>query len=266
MICTIKRPVINFDGNGLRAVSAKGQYWRNGETIDIFLYPTMTKYQYELEKCLDLWFKNTSLDYSLTLNPDYSDVRIDFVRGSGSWSYVGTDALLIPKHKPTLQLGWEGLDVIYHELGHMLGLLHEHQNPEGGLKWDEQVVIKELSGPPNNWPESQIRSNVLDKIDPSTVNATVFDPDSVMLYFFPDDWTIDAKGTKANSEPSTQDLAHISALYPKPVSEAVKDLVRNFPRKMNRLNKKQLVYLADILEINNLERTKKELIDIFRRV
>ena len=30
--------------------------------------------------------------------------------------------------------------VVLHEFGHALGLIHEHQNPEGGIEWNEPAV------------------------------------------------------------------------------------------------------------------------------
>ena len=52
-----------------------------------------------------------------------------------------------------------------HEFGHAIGLAHEHQNPAGGIEWNEARVIQDLSGPPNNWDEAQIRHNVLKKYE-----------------------------------------------------------------------------------------------------
>ena len=52
--------------------------------------------------------------------------------------------------------------VVLHEFGHALGLIHEHQNPEGGIQWNEPAVKADLSGPPNNWDDETIRHNVLD--------------------------------------------------------------------------------------------------------
>ena len=73
---------------------------------------------------------------------------------------------------------------VAHEFGHAIGLAHEHQNPAGGMQWNEAAVIRDLSGPPNHWGEAQIRHNVLNKYRADQINGTTSDPDSVMLYFF----------------------------------------------------------------------------------
>ena len=72
-----------------------------------------------------------------------------------------------------------------HEFGHAIGLAHEHQNPAGGIQWNEVVVIREAAKSPNFWDEATTRRNILRKYRADQINGTAFDPDSIMLYFFP---------------------------------------------------------------------------------
>jgi hypothetical protein len=37
---------------------------------------------------------------------------------------------------------------------------HEHQNPDTPIDWNRVAVIADLSGPPNNWDEATIESNI----------------------------------------------------------------------------------------------------------
>jgi len=54
---------------------------------------------------------------------------------------VGAQSLLIPRTQATVVLGWvreasaidELESVVLHEFGHALGLLHEHNNPDGDI-------------------------------------------------------------------------------------------------------------------------------------
>jgi Bacterial pre-peptidase C-terminal domain len=78
------------------------------------------------------------------------------------------------------------------------------------------VVIAALKGPPNFWNEEQIRHNVLRKYAADQVNGTSFDKDSIMLYFFPKEWTLNGVATKENEVLSATDKLFIAGakMYP----------------------------------------------------
>jgi hypothetical protein len=116
-----------------------------------------------------------------------------------------------------MNLGFMDGGTTAHEFGHAIGLAHEHQNPAGGMQWNEEVVIRELAKSPNFWDEATARHNVLRKYEADQIKGTQFDPHSIMLYFFPADWTINGIGTKANETLSALDKAFIAGakMYPK---------------------------------------------------
>ena len=62
-----------------------------------------------------------------------------------------------------------------------------------------------------------IRHNVLQKYRVDQIQGTAFDPDSIMLYFFPGDWVKSGVGTHANNVLSAVDKAYIASAqaYPK---------------------------------------------------
>ncbi len=104
-----------------------------------------------------------------------------------------------------------------HEFGHAVGLAHEHQNPAGGIQWNEQVVIRETAKSPNFWDKATARHNILEKYRADQINGTAFDPGSIMLYFFPASWTLNGIATKANDVLSSMDKAFIAGakMHPK---------------------------------------------------
>lgn len=196
------------------ALSAKGKQWRVGEVIDIcFLEGTKEQRKY-VKEIAEEWLKYANLKFKWDVPQDKSDVRISFRESMGSWSYVGTDSLFINRAQPTMNFGWLDKSTVLHEFGHMIGLLHEHQNPAGGIKWNVDKVIKALSGPPNNWDEGTIRHNVLNQATTDSANGTEFDPSSIMLYYFPDEWVEGGKGTNRNVDISETDKKYIAELYP----------------------------------------------------
>ena len=116
-----------------------------------------------------------------------------------------------------MNLGFLDGGTAAHEFGHAIGLAHEHQNPAGGIQWNETVVIQEMAKSPNFWNEQKTRHNILRKYTADQVNGTAFDPASIMLYFFPSTWTLNGIGTRANEVLSKMDKEFIAGarMYPK---------------------------------------------------
>jgi serralysin len=151
-----------------------------------------------------------------------ADVRIDFIAGDGSWSYLGTMSQQIPASEPTMNYGWLTPDssddelqrVVTHEFGHALGLIHEHQNPDKPISWNREAVVADLSGPPNNWDQETIENNIFKRYDPAEVTTTPTDKDSIMMYPIPATWTTDGFSVGLNRQLSATDRAFIVDAYP----------------------------------------------------
>ena len=77
--------------------------------------------------------------------------------------------------------------------------------------------MRDLAGPPNHWDEATTRHNVLNKYRADQIRGTDFDPESIMLYFFPGTWVKSGIGTHANEVLSAIDKAYIASAqaYPK---------------------------------------------------
>jgi hypothetical protein len=152
-----------------------------------------------------------------------AEIRIAFIQGEGSWSYLGTMCQNVPaQNNPTMNFGWLTPDsddvevrrVVLHEFGHALGLIHEHQNPDGGIEWNEPAVINDLKGPPSFWDDATIRRNVLDHYSKDKIRATPADRHSIMMYPIPKSWTLNEFSSDLNSDLSERDIAFIQQVYP----------------------------------------------------
>lgn len=207
----------NLTRGAHRSLYLRDRLWESGKVLGIaFLDGTVE--QHALVQCVaKKWLKYCNLQFAWNVSAPEAEIRISFDSENGSWSYVGTDALHVKdKTKATMNFGWLDKGTVLHEFGHMLGLAHEHQNPRGGLTWNREVVLKDLSGPPNNWDVEKIEQNVLNhySADNENVVASEFDPDGIMLYFFPAEWNEQGIQTKSNKKLSATDKSTISEMYP----------------------------------------------------
>jgi hypothetical protein len=140
-----------------------------------------------------------------------AEFRVQF-GNQGNWSYVGTDNLSRPAGSTTMAI--QNLDSILHEVGHALGCIHEHSSPSSAIEWNKPVVYQALGGSPNFWDHAMVDHNVFSKYAANQTQFSAFDPDSVMLYFFPASWTLNGVGTHANKSLSKTDMAFIKRCYP----------------------------------------------------
>ena len=208
---TGSRRVGNF-----RAVLEFRKLWVNGSTLRVKFMGGTSAQKAKVKEQAAWWTEHANLTFEFIDVPN-AEIRIAFDENDGAWSYIGTDCRKIPQSDPTMNLGFLDGGTAAHEFGHAIGLGHEHQNPDGGIEWREEIVIRELGGPPNNWDPDQVRHNVLEKYSVDQIKGTKFDGDSIMLYFFPGRWTKSGKGTKANEVLSTMDKAFIASeeAYPR---------------------------------------------------
>lgn len=138
------------------------------------------------------------------------EVRIKFDKDDGCSSFVGKDCLKISMKLPTMKYAWFDVGTILHEFGHALGLLHEHKTPFGNkIKWNIDVIKAEYP----EWDDEEIKFQITDPYFDTVIEGTAFDPESIMLYFYPAKFTLDGEGTSENMRLSRKDVFFINRLY-----------------------------------------------------
>jgi Astacin (Peptidase family M12A) len=210
------RPGTPARGGRTRAISPIGKTWMNGSTLHVRFMGGSAAQRAKAQEQAGWWTAVANLRIVFD-NASNAEIRIAFDPGDGAWSYLGTDCRDIPLDQPTMNLGFLDGGTAAHEWGHAIGLAHEHQNPAGGIQWNEEVVIREMARSPNFWDEPTTRFNILRRYEADQVNGTAFDPQSIMLYFFPADWTLNGIGTEANETLSETDKRFIAGarMYPR---------------------------------------------------
>lgn len=167
---------------------------------------------------------NIGLEFIEVQHREDAEIRIGFMLGDGSWSYIGNETLNFSSSERTMNFGWsllgaDGGATALHEVGHTLGLPHEHQSPFSGIVWNEEAVYSEFSGPPNNWQRDMIYRNILAPISSTLVRGSTWDPDSIMEYEFgpglikaPPGYA--KHGLKPPGHLSASDIAWVKQFYP----------------------------------------------------
>jgi hypothetical protein len=198
--------------------------WNAGDEITISFLDGDSDVQQKVKNAALAWIAPKLARLSFAFREDTNDtlIRISF-RYDGSWSVIGTTCKQITdKTQPTMNFGWltsesteeEIRQVVLHEFGHALGLIHEHQNPAGGIQWNRDAVIRDLSGPPNNWTLDVIEHNMFEPYSAEETNFTKVDPQSIMMYPIPENWTLNGFSVGLNSDLSPMDRGFVHQQYP----------------------------------------------------
>ena len=207
-----------------KAALVKASKWNAGDTITVSFLDGDPDVQDKVAEAAQGWTAPRLANLTLDFRKNTSDtlVRISF-RHPGSWSVIGTTCRqMTDKTQPTMNFGWLTPDsaddeiqrVVLHEFGHAIGLIHEHQNPAGGIKWNRDAVIRDLSGPPNNWSLDVIEHNMFEPYAANETNFTKVDGASIMMYPIPSNWTTDGFSVGTNRQLSATDKQFIHQQYP----------------------------------------------------
>jgi hypothetical protein len=195
--------------------------WPNGQALRVRFLDGDRAVQAKLQPYAHTWSKYANITFAFGNDPD-AEIRISF-QDQGSWSTIGTDALTVPGDQPSMNYGWLTPDteddeysrVVIHEFGHALGLIHEHQNPAGGIHWNRPVVYRYYEGPPNNWTKAEVDNNLFATYDKHQTQYTAVDGKSIMMYPIPAGFTTDGFEVGMNRVLSPTDIDFIRRMYPK---------------------------------------------------
>lgn len=205
--------------------------WLPGRTITVSYMDGDPVVQARVTQWAKVWEGHANIKLNFVADGDSSaEIRISF-QHEGSWSYLGTDALVIDSKEATMNYGWltpasaddEYSRVVLHEFGHALAAIHEQQSPVASIPWNRDAVFRyyALQG----WDAEQTERNVLRRRDPRLFNHTSYDRDSIMQYAVPQALTEGDFEIGWNRVLSAMDKVFIGVMYP-PALPAVASIVR----------------------------------------
>lgn len=199
------------------------KYWgRSPRTLTVsFMDAPPADLRRRILSHLNAWARTGCIKFAETRG--VGQVRIS--RGAGGfYSYLGTDILLIPQNRQTMNLqGFtmntpdsEFYRVIRHEAGHTLGFPHEHMRRALVARVDPEKAYRYFGAPPNNWSRSMVDQQVLTPLDERSLMATPADQTSIMCYQLPGSITRDGRPILGGTDINRTDADFVAQVYPKP--------------------------------------------------
>jgi hypothetical protein len=210
---------------GTKGVFSSGRKWRNGATLRVRFMGGDPRVRQKVSEYARQWSDYANIKFEF-VDRGFAEIRVSFNPG-GSQSAVGTDALTVPQNQPTMNFGWLTPDskddvyssVVLHEFGHALGLIHEHNHPQGGITWNKPVVYAATARQKPPWSRQQTDFNIFKVYNQPDAVFTRIDGKSIMMYPIAEGWA--SKDGKPfvvgwNTKLSEDDKDFIASQYPKP--------------------------------------------------
>lgn len=222
-----KRPGIS------RAVFQPSKKWVPGQQIRVRFLDGNEFVRNKVIKYAEIWEEFANIDF-VFVESGPAEIRVSFNMDKGSWSFFGKDSAIQSYVKrgnesefvrnntgASMNFGWfndrtsdeEFRRTTLHEFGHALGLHHEHQNKNQNIQWNEEAVYDYFAK--EGWSREKTYSQVLKRYgNDSEISNGVYDPLSIMHYYYPPELMKGGRVIHKNTELSDNDKAIIAEMYP----------------------------------------------------
>jgi serralysin len=180
-------------------------------------------YDSDIVNSFNEWSTNTGIDFIVANSVDESDIRMSFESNAGHWSYIGRDA----EHSSLIGKATINFDpvnlreinhekrvgIMLHEVGHALGLVHEHQKDNSPIIWNKEKVYSDCFiwyG----WDRTKVDLNIFNTYNSNELfYSKAFDAHSIMLYAIPYGWSANYQINEMNKTLSSIDKTFVKAFY-----------------------------------------------------
>lgn len=216
-----------------RAVFQPSKKWMLGQEIRVKFLDGNDYVKNKVRDNAEIWEEFANIHFIFVDRGD-AEIRISFSMDNGSWSFFGKDSAVQSYIKTgnsnqfvrsnkgaSMNFGWfndktsdeEFRRTTLHEFGHALGLHHEHQNKNQNIQWNEEAVYAYFAK--QGWSREKTQQQVLTRYgNNSEVSNGVYDPLSIMHYYYPPELVKGGTKPRFNTVLSANDKAIIEEMYP----------------------------------------------------
>ena len=203
-----------------RPTRYQSRNWTPGSTLTIRFLGGSAALRERVFRYASEWTRYANLDFRVVTS-GRADIRVGFTQNGSSWSVIGSSSNQLSQDRPSMNFGWftdrtpdyEVKRTVLHEFGHALGLLHEHQNPTGGIPWDEDAVYQHYAST-QGWDRNTTYTNVMARAGHDKTQYSHYDRASIMHYPVPSQLTGGRYAVGMNNDLSETDKRYIATLYP----------------------------------------------------
>jgi hypothetical protein len=182
---------------------------------------------------MNAWNATAGMSFAETAG--VGEIRISRAAGGFS-SYLGTDVLLIPANRETMNLeGFtmatpqsEYLRVVRHEAGHTLGFPHEHMRQALVARIDPAKAYPFFLAK-HGWDKATVDAQVLTPLSEASLFGTLPDETSIMCYQLDGSITTDGWPIAGGLDINLTDLAFAASIYPKVGLTATRETLEAWP-------------------------------------
>jgi hypothetical protein len=200
--------------------------WTPGQTIRIKFLNGDSYLQEKVKLYANYWTRFANIKFEYVSIAENADVKIGFKwnNDGASWSALGKQCQYYAQDTPSMNFGWfdanttqtELIRTILHEFGHLVGLIHEHQSPDGNILWNKPVVY-EYYQKNSGWTSDKVDANIFNKYSGTQTNYSTYDNLSIMHYPIDASFTTNGYSVGLSTDLSSTDKMFTTKMYPFPI-------------------------------------------------